>query len=408
MHRIGIMASFREPTKLATITSLIAKSYGIEVIYMRVRDVNIEEKKVYGKVFVNNQWIEKKTDIPPFIDVVPYCFKRKNKRVMDFLRKETFLSDDRSNVITKEKLQNILSEDNEFSHLMIPTHKFKTFDDMYNYLISYNKVVLKPGKGIQGKGIYFIEAIDEDMFKIGFNRNKWEVNLHSLKEFFEDNLERKNYILQKYVTSRTLQGEPFDCRVHVEKDGSGGWSIAKAYIRIGIGQSVISNVNQGGGISDPTEFLKANFGEDWEDIYENLLSVGRKIPVKMEQLRKTHIMSLGMDIGINRDGKLYLFEVNDGPATKALISEVAFHRSNYYKYILKNKLNYTLKDPINMLEDNNKEIIQLREENKMKDGELAQLKNELAKKEKRINDMLNSTSWKVTGILRKTKKLLKK
>lgn len=45
-------------------------------------------------------------------------------------------------------------------------------------------------------------------------------------------------------------------------------------------------------------------------------------------------MSLGMDIGIDKDGELYLFEVNDGPATAALISEVAYLRSNYYNYIL--------------------------------------------------------------------------
>lgn len=45
-------------------------------------------------------------------------------------------------------------------------------------------------------------------------------------------------------------------------------------------------------------------------------------------------MTLGMDIGIDKDGELYLFEVNDGPATAALISEVAYLRSNYYNYIL--------------------------------------------------------------------------
>ncbi len=51
-------------------------------------------------------------------------------------------------------------------------------------------------------------------------------------------------------------------------------------MRIGIGQSVISNVNQGGGISDIREFLKTNYGEKWKEIYSNLKRLGKIIPEK--------------------------------------------------------------------------------------------------------------------------------
>ena len=360
MREIGMMTNFNKPTELAKMTALIAKAYGMELIYMRPKDINMEEKKVYGRVLVKNKWTDKKTDIPPFIDVVPYCFKRENKEIMDFLRKNTFLSDNRRNVVTKEMLQNILSEDDQFSHLMIPTYKIKTFKDMHNYLTTYNKIVLKPGRGLRGKGIYIIEKMDKDSFRIGYSKNKWDADLHVLEEFFDNTFKGKNYILQKYVTSRTPQGDPFDCRIHVEKGGTGKWEIAKIYVRIGIGQSVISNVNQGGGISDPKEFLKANFGDQRKEIYQHLLKLGKEIPEKMEQLRGTHIMSLGLDIGIDKSGKLYLFEVNDGPSTKAVISEAAFLRSNYYLYILEERLNIKVEERIHETESNQHEILELR------------------------------------------------
>lgn len=360
MREIGMMTNFNKPTELAKMTALIAKAYGMELIYMRPKDINMEEKKVYGRVLVKNKWTDKKTDIPLFIDVVPYCFKRENKEIMDFLRKNTFLSDNRRNVVTKEMLQNILSEDDQFSHLMIPTYKIKTFKDMHNYLTTYNKIVLKPGRGLRGKGIYIIEKMDKDSFRIGYSKNKWDADLHVLEEFFDNTFKGKNYILQKYVTSRTPQGDPFDCRIHVEKGGTGKWEIAKIYVRIGIGQSVISNVNQGGGISDPKEFLKANFGDQRKEIYQHLLKLGKEIPEKMEQLRGTHIMSLGLDIGIDKRGKLYLFEVNDGPSTKAVISEAAFLRSNYYLYILEERLNIKVEERIHETESNQHEILELR------------------------------------------------
>ncbi|MFD1385910.1 YheC/YheD family protein [Oceanobacillus oncorhynchi subsp. oncorhynchi] len=339
MQEIGMMTNFNKPTELAKITSLIAKAYDIELIYIRPKDVDIEEQKVYGRVFKKNKWMEKKTDIPPFIDVVPYCFKKENKEIMDFLRDKTFLSDNRRNVITKEMLQNTLSENKHFCHLMIPTHKITNFNDMNTCLHSYKKVVLKPGKGLRGKGIYIIEKVEENLFEIGFNKNKWNVDANKLEEFFEEHISEKNYILQKYITSRTPQGDPFDCRIHVEKGGTGRWAVAKIYVRIGIGQSVISNVNQGGGISDTKEFLKANFSDQWKEIYNNLFKLGKEIPKKMEQLRGTHIMSLGLDIGIDQKGELYLFEVNDGPSTKAVISKVAYLRSRYYAYLLETQLN---------------------------------------------------------------------
>lgn len=398
MQEIGFMTNFNQPTELATITALIAKSYDIDLIYLRPKDVDIDSGTVRGKVLNNGKWKTKSTKIPRFIDISPYCFKKKNKEIMDYLRANTFLSDNRENTLSKQKLQDILKEDSNFSHLVIPTQKIKSFEELLNYVKVYKKTVLKPIRGLRGKGVHFLEMENEDTFRIGFETEMKTLNLQELEEFYYRTIHRKGYILQKYVSSRTTQGDPFDCRIHVEKDGSGNWSVAKMYIRIGIGQSIISNVNQGGGISDPKPFLKANFKDNWSDIYDSLKKVGESIPKKMEELRNTHIMYMGMDIGIDRSGKLYLFEVNDGPSTIALISEVAYHRSNYYSYAIRELLDIPDKD--RNKNKNSGQIDKLQQEVK-------QLRLEKAKKDKEINQIKSSTSWKMTSFIRKVGKLLK-
>lgn len=408
MYEVGIMTNFRKPTKLATMTALIAKSYGIDIIYMTPKDVDIKKRKINGKVMVDNKWVNRKTDIPPFIDAAIYCFKKENKETMDFLRKTTLLSDTRENLISKGYLQEVLKEDPKFAHLIIPTYKLKTFDDLYPNLIKYNKVVIKPGNGIQGKDIYSIEKIGEDTYKIGYQRNEWDVHLNELRDFFDDVLKQKNYILQRYVASKTPQGDPFDIRVHVERDRSGKWSIAKIYVRIGIGQSVVSNVSQGGGVSEPVAFLKAFYGDKWETIYSNLVRIGKTLPQKMEKLRKTHIMYLGIDIGIESNGDLYLFETNDGPGTTNVISEAAFHRSNYYAYVLNEKLNYPVKDLVDVIEEDQNKISQLKTKNSQLKIAVGKETKKVEKKEKQVQEMINSTSWKITGFLRKAKKLVSK
>lgn len=413
---VGYMRNLKKPDSLARATSLIAKSYGLELLYMNPADVDVKEKKVYGRVLVNNKWVDKETDIPLFIDVVPYCFKKETKEVMDFLKETTLLSEDRRNVITKEYLQEVLSKDEVFSHLMIPTHPMETFEDLHHYLNQYQKVVLKPESGLRGKNIYFIEMIETDGFQIGFNTEKWKVSLNELTSFFDATFKGNQYFLQKYVVSRTPQGDPFDCRVHVEKNSRGQWAIAKIYVRIGIGQSVISNVNQGGGVSDTKEFLKANYGDNWQEIYQYLKKLGKIVPEKMEELRGQDIMTLGLDVGIDQSGdQFYLFEVNDSPSSKALKSDVAYFRSNYYLYVLREKLNINVKDAKEEIENLSDRITQLQKEVREKDKALAGMERQIVQKEKevtsnekKLNDLLNSTSWKMTSMLRKAKKVFVK
>lgn len=390
--RIGFMTNFNKPTELAKITSLISKAYNIEVVYLRPKDVLIEEDKVNGRVFVNNQWKTKKIDIPPFIDVVPYCFTKQNREIMNYLKGKTILSDNRTNVLTKIKLQELLREDKDFSHLIIPTHHANQFEDLIQCIEEYSTIVLKPLSGIRGRGVYVVSK-QEDKYTIGFKMTEKVMDQNQLHNFFHDEIQGNRYIIQKYVQSRTIYGEdPFDCRIHVEKGIDGKWTTAKKYIRIGIGQKVISNVNQGGGIGNPKYFLKANFGERWKEVHDKLDQIAVTLPYKMEALRGTHIMSLGMDLGIDRDGEIYLFEVNDGPDTSSLISDVAFLRSNYYLYLLKQFKNK--EKPVKMNKSKNTQI----------NKELLKEKNYY---QKRYNLIANSTSWKITKPIRLVGNLLK-
>jgi len=386
--RVGMMTSFSKPKELVKITSLISKNYGIEIVYFRPKDVNMEKATVNGQIYINNEWIETETEIPPFIDISPQLFRKKNRQVTEYLKRKTFLSDDRKNELKKRALQEKLSDDSKYSHLVLPTFRVTSYEDLKKRLDNFNKVVLKPSGGIQGKRIYVLEKKEQE-YLIGYRREEKYIGEEELRNFFDDILMNSGYLVQKYVSSRTAQGDPFDCRIHVEKNGNGEWESARNYIRIGIGQKIISNVNQGGGIADIKQFLKANFNDKWEKINKEIDRLAVTLPYKVEELRGTHLMSLGIDVGIGKNGELYVFEVNDGPATAAVISEVAYLRSNYFKYVLTHELGYDL--------DRN-------QTGQKKDKEI--LDNKDYRKE--YNKIKQSTSWRVTAPLRKLGSLSKK
>lgn len=335
---IGFMRNFKTPNYMANLSAKLCEHHGLKLIYIRPQDVNIEKGTVQGKILIDNEWIKTEAPLPNFIDISIYCYKKKNRKIMNYLREKVFLSDNNTNRLGKEKLQKILKQDTNFAHLTIPSFKIRdSLGDLKKFLDKYSTIVMKPIRGERGKGIYILSHHGEN-YLVGHNKEEMTLSHDELEHFFSETIKNNNYIAQKYIQSRTLQGDPFDCRVHVEKNGAGKWEIAKKYIRIGIGQKVISNVNQGGGISEPKPFLKANFGDQWKEIDEKLNNLGKTLPYKIEDLRQTHIMSLGIDVGIDKTGELYVFESNSAPSTKALKAEVTMLRTDYYKYIVDNKV----------------------------------------------------------------------
>src|SRR5699024_5510069 len=88
---VGFMRNFKHPPYIAELTAKMCVSQGLTLVYMQPSDVDIEKGIINGKVFVNNQWEGITTDIPKFIDISPYCFKRKNREVIQYLNEKTQL-----------------------------------------------------------------------------------------------------------------------------------------------------------------------------------------------------------------------------------------------------------------------------------------------------------------------------
>ncbi|WP_246521274.1 MULTISPECIES: YheC/YheD family protein [Ornithinibacillus] len=331
------MRNFIKPPIMAEITARFCKAYGIDMVYILPSGVDMKKNKVTGKMLLEDTWIEVTTDLPVFFDISPYCFKPKNKKIMDYLRKNTVLSDPRTNILSKDRLQEKLKEDTNFAHLVIPTENVIDIDSVDDFLEKFGSIVLKPLRGERGQGVYILNKTGSE-YILGYGKEETTITHKELMKFVTRTVAERKYIMQKYINSRTSNGDPFDCRIHVEKNGQGQWQVARKYIRIGIGQKVISNVNQGGGIADADVFLKANFPNNWEEINVKLDELGNSLPYKIEELRGTSVMSLGMDVAIHGDGNLYIFEVNGAPATAALKAEAALLRTQYYVYML-NRIN---------------------------------------------------------------------
>ena len=329
--QIGYIRSEKKPNKMLRMLAKMCAYYGNELVYFRPGDINYESKTIHGQILIDNQWETREVPIPPYIDINPPCLKK--KKVASFLKKYSTLSLNK-NLGTKEEVNQKIVEEGTFKDLIIPYILSDGFESFDRFLSKHKKVILKPKNGIQGKRIYMVER-DKRKFIVTSGNDEERLSKRQLKMFYNRNIKEGNYLIQKYVHSRTLAGDPFDVRVRLEKNGKGEWKVVIYLVRIGTSQKVVSNVAQGGSVNLLKPFLEANFPEQADNLRKEIKRFGKEIPKKIEEIFNQDLIALGLDLAIEPDGSIYMFEVETNPGRTFGEGEIALTKADYYDYVAK-------------------------------------------------------------------------
>ncbi|BAC14869.1 YheC/YheD family protein [Oceanobacillus iheyensis] len=327
------MRNYKKPFEFVRLLAKASKYYGIDIIYCHPSQVDTTEGKISGKILLNNRWESITVPIPEYIDLNAYCYKY--KETIDYLKKKSTLSSPRR-FGSKESVYKKLIDDGQFAKIVPPTLLINSENDFRLLIEDYNKVILKPKKGHKGQGIYKINIV-EDNYHVTQDCEEKIFNQSEMESFLQKQIIPNNYLGQKYVESTTSNGDPFDCRIRLEKNGEGKWEVVVYLVRIGSGNKVVSNVSQGGSVNKLLPFIKYNYPDNWNEIKEQIDYIAENLPEKIEQLFNKKTSFLGIDLGIDKGGSVYLFEVNSAPGVEFGEGELANIKSDYYNYILKNK-----------------------------------------------------------------------
>lgn len=125
------------------------------------------------------------------------------------------------------------------------------------------------------------------------------------------------YLVQPFIQSKTKQGQSFDLRLHVQKDGEGKWMLTAMYPRIA-NKGVVANVSTGGYTSVSISFLQEQFGEDYFDIKRYLEVFAVQFATHFDRLYDEPLDELGIDVGLDPNNKIWIYEVNWRPGTPIL------------------------------------------------------------------------------------------
>ncbi|MCK8824179.1 YheC/YheD family endospore coat-associated protein [Fuchsiella alkaliacetigena] len=313
-----------------------AKMQGCEVIFFEKEGVNYTNRIITGIIREDGEWVEKKFSLPDVLidehlTLIKDLKLDKNIPEVEFLKNEVPLL--RFGLHNKAKMYDKLNKSEKFAKYIPPYDIIEEPAKVKKYVEKYGCIVLKPIDGAQGKGIGFLEDKGDWILV----KQHTKINEFKKEEFsrFAEMMADGTYLIQPYLECRTKLGYPFDFRVHVQRDGKGEWGITKIYPRIGTQKSILSNVSRGGMISNIDYFLVTEYAEKAEIIKDILSQLALELTDHVDGFYNYSLDELGIDLAIDKNENIWLYEVNAGPQTKHHEWERARNTIAYARYIAK-------------------------------------------------------------------------
>lgn len=208
--------------------------------------------------------------------------------------------------IDKFLMHQIFSKNKQLKPLLPETISVeKDSKSFQNFLHTHKKLYLKPTKSSQGKGIKLLTIENDNKFQIRTNAKiEYLTTLPVLIRYVENHCLNQSYIAQKAIDSDLINGKKYDFRIlsHYEK---GKYRITGIGVRMAKKDGITTHVSKGGEIFPFQPSTHKRLIRDFKRIVDECgKSLSRELGFFGE---------FSMDVGMDTNGKLWIFEVNAKP-----------------------------------------------------------------------------------------------
>ncbi|MEH6905711.1 YheC/YheD family protein [Neobacillus drentensis] len=185
----------------------------------------------------------------------------------------------------------------------------------WKLLNEYGMVVVKPSEGKQGYGVVQVSKCGVNQYEIHYKKNKMILDSCLLHEFLDKILQKnKLHIVQQKISLATIEGNPFDIRVMVQrKKDAIEWEVTGKVAKVAEDGYFITNV-----VKELQTIEQAYEQSDIKgiDFAELTIEMDNISLVTAYELQEFYPDSkvFGLDLGITADGRLFIIEANLSPS----------------------------------------------------------------------------------------------
>lgn len=288
------------------------------------RDINWQQETVYGWFLDSGGgWTRK---IVPLPDVVYNRLTSRRAEVGSTIvtlrerfvrRKIPFFN---WSFFNKSDVYMLLDNDPEaFAHLPESVNN-PTPEKIKEMLEKHQFIYYKPTAGSLGNGIYRLTYHPRRGYFARYRRNGTNVllrfgNFNSLMRMLRARHGNglSKYVVQQGIRLMEIDNCPIDFRFHMHKDGNNNWVVAGIGAKKAGRGSVTTHIKNGGSLMTPEQALGRTFGDKAHEILGNAKQVAIRLSEAIERNYTHTLGELGLDIGIDRDANVWMFEANAKP-----------------------------------------------------------------------------------------------
>jgi hypothetical protein len=288
------------------------------------KDINWEDETVVAYFLDGNgRWSRRTVPLP---DVVYNRLPSRRAEKTDYIRniKERFIRRGIAvfnwSFFDKWDVYELLQQDEDAKPHIPESYINPSPEQIRSLLEKHQFIYLKPTSGSLGIGIFRVTYNKKRGYYARFRRNGRNALLHfrtfpALMKLLKGSGGRlHHYVAQQGVRLIELDGCPLDFRFHLVKNGNNEWVIGGIGAKKAGRGSVTTHVRTGGQVMTPEAALSRIYSEEKA---ASLLADAKRTAIKLakaiERNYRYRIGELGFDLGIDKDGNIWMFEANAKP-----------------------------------------------------------------------------------------------
>lgn len=324
MHSLGIMTNDSSKEKpYFTGIAREAKKEEIQVFRFSPQNIDTDAGIIKGERYRPGRWEACEFRAPDY--VYDRCFHgvvRQNSAVKEkiaWLKKHSpFLG---YGLPGKWDIYQALKKDPFLQAFLPYTERLKDAKQADSLLAEYPKLLLKPEFGARGTGIFLLErngvTISAALEKNGKTYTRTFSSPADSKRWLQRLLKKYSYLAQPFLELVNSLNEPFDIRILLQKDGQNQWAERGRGIRSGKQDGITANLATGGQAFSFESYVNTLPAARTRSLEPFLERISTKVPAVLEEAFG-RLFELGVDLGFDKDGKIWILDVNSKPGRKTI------------------------------------------------------------------------------------------
>ncbi|MBM6617777.1 YheC/YheD family protein [Bacillus suaedaesalsae] len=297
------------------------KSVGVCAFVFGAHLINWDEGTVTGYFYNEKEgWTKQNIPLPNVIyDRLPNRRTENHsgiKSIKHRLQSEYLIPWYNPGFFSKWDLYQQLIQDKHLNKYLPETLYQPSFKDIEQMVKKHKHVYIKPANGSLGLGIYQVVMSDEGTYYCRYKdgeENRLQ-KFSSLKKLISYLFRHKNldqYLVQQGIDLIRYENRAVDFRIHTNRDENGTWRMTALAAKIAGRGSVTTHLNNGGMIKTLEELFPAK--ETYEQLNSSLQNTVLQFSQAISERTNGCIGEIGFDIGLDREGHIWLFEANSKP-----------------------------------------------------------------------------------------------